>query len=692
MASPAVVGTPTESNATADDASPYTVSRPSPGVSGQLTIVIIAVDGNPTLTWPSGYTQFFTQSRAGGFTIYGAYHQEDGTEVTTFDITSDASEKWAAIVYSISGAANPASRAPEATTVDGSVATTDPDPPSITPTGGSKDYLFIAAINNDGEEADDDAWGNTSPTNYTPSPPRQKTSAVAGQPTTNVSLETAERQLTTAGPEDPGTFNNDLSKTYAGATIAVHPPAAPTPLTVGGTLTSSGALQKQTNKPLAGTATSSGALQRQANKRLLGKLTAPAGIRTRYQTSGVSDCVPAQIPANNRKLESGPVIGPTSLPGSVPGLAVDYISHAFTTDPGDPDEENLPSTSGVFRVQLNVTAAGANLTYKVRLIAIGGACEELATVDQTEGVFSGTGLKLATFVWDPPQAYRYQFLVLVTNDQASAQTLTLSVDNTDAWVEFPEAPGQVSGALLKQTNKDLSGTLTSSGILAVLRTVLLSLVGTLTSAGTLIRQTLKDLSGSMASSGALTKQTQKPFTGDLASTGTIQKQTNKPLAGTLSSSGVLQSLLTKLLNIGGTLTSAGTLVKQTLKALAGTLSSSGTLTKQTSRALDGTLSSSGTVAKETQKPLVGTLASSGAIQKQTNKVVGGTLTSSGVLTALKTVLLTVGGTLTFAGALVKQTAKSLAGALSSAGSLVVERIAGPGGGGTTHNWWRRRKA
>lgn len=226
MASPVVVGTPTESNATADDASPFTVSRPA-GVAGQLTIAIIAVDGGPTLTWPAGYTQFFAQSRVGEFRITGAYHQEDGSEGTTFDITSSASEKWAAIVYSISGAENPATQAPEATTVDGSTGTANPDPPSITPTGGSKDYLFIAAIANDGEEADDDTWGNTSPTNYTPSPPRQKATGVGGLGNTNTSLETAERALTAAS-EDPGTFNNDVSHTYVGATIAVHPAGAVT--------------------------------------------------------------------------------------------------------------------------------------------------------------------------------------------------------------------------------------------------------------------------------------------------------------------------------------------------------------------------------------------------------------------------------------------------------------------------------
>jgi len=224
MSFPVVVGTPTESNATADDTTPFTVSRPA-GVNQQLTIVVIGTDGQPTLTWPSGYTEFANISRAGNFTLFAAYHLEDGTESTTFDITSSASEKWAAIVYSISSAADPTTRAPEATTVETGTGTLNPDPPSITPTGGTKEYLFIASVLQTGEEADDDTWATAAPTNYTSL--LQKTTDVAGLAGTNASLATAQR-ANTVSTEDPGTFTCAQSLIYAAATIAVHPLASPT--------------------------------------------------------------------------------------------------------------------------------------------------------------------------------------------------------------------------------------------------------------------------------------------------------------------------------------------------------------------------------------------------------------------------------------------------------------------------------
>ncbi|MGH2375030.1 MAG: hypothetical protein ACRDIC_16385, partial [bacterium] len=220
MASP-VVGAVSETIISTDSNS-WTVNRPA-GVSGRLTIAIAGHDGNGiTMTWPTGYTQFFAQDNTGGVLgVKGAYHLEDGTEGTTFILGLSAAEKGACIVYQVSGAETPATQVPEATTASAG-ATLDPDCPAITPTGGSKDYLFIAGVCTNGEEADDDTWGNTSPTNYSPSPPRQKTSGIAGTPTTNCCLETAERALT-AATEDPGIFNNDQSLAYASFTIAVHP-------------------------------------------------------------------------------------------------------------------------------------------------------------------------------------------------------------------------------------------------------------------------------------------------------------------------------------------------------------------------------------------------------------------------------------------------------------------------------------
>jgi len=220
---PVVVGTPTESSTTTDGTA-HTIARPA-GVAGQLSLVLFAHDSgtdlNVTAFSEETYTQFFRVDRlAGGWGTIGYYRWEDATEDTSFTITTDDSEKSCTIVYSISGAANPATQPPEATTMTAGSGSASPDPPSITPTGGTKDYLFIAGVNQDGEEANDDTWTSAVPANYGPA--RQTTSGTGGATGTNTSLVTAERALTAAS-EDPGTFTVAQALTYNAFTIAIHP-------------------------------------------------------------------------------------------------------------------------------------------------------------------------------------------------------------------------------------------------------------------------------------------------------------------------------------------------------------------------------------------------------------------------------------------------------------------------------------
>jgi len=109
-----------------------------------------------------------------------------------------------------------------------------PDPPSsAVPSGGPKDFLFVACASMAGEEADDDTWVNNPPTNYLPSPPLQKACGTAG---TNLAglIMVAYRQLNTASTENPGPFLTDLSANWRSQTIIVHPAAAPPPVVASG--------------------------------------------------------------------------------------------------------------------------------------------------------------------------------------------------------------------------------------------------------------------------------------------------------------------------------------------------------------------------------------------------------------------------------------------------------------------------
>ena len=228
MASPVVEEAIESANPTTA-ATAHTVTLPT-ATAGQL-LLIIGDKGSTaaTVTDTLGLTELLDENLANG--LYIAVLQMDGTEPASTTLTTSAATRFPTIAYRISGAEDPGTTLPAlGTTATGTSAT--PDPPASATPPSSKDYLFIALAGMAGEEADDDTWGNTPPTNYTPSPPRQKT---CGTVSTNLGglILSAERALTTGAAENPGTFGVDVSAAWRAQTILIHPAAAvnqtPTP-------------------------------------------------------------------------------------------------------------------------------------------------------------------------------------------------------------------------------------------------------------------------------------------------------------------------------------------------------------------------------------------------------------------------------------------------------------------------------
>jgi hypothetical protein len=222
-----VVQSRAESNVTTAGTS-HVVTLPSGVVSGDLVILFIGHAVSCTFNALTGWTELVDTAAANAEKII--YRLCDGTEGATVTFTSSASTKAAYLAWRISGALNPATQAPELSTVATGTSNV-PDATAVTPTGGSKDYLFLTACVQAGEQADDDTWANTAPTNYTNL--IQKTTAVAGTAATNCEVAGAERLLT-ASTENPGSFSVDLATAWRAWTIAVHPDpnAAVAPATV----------------------------------------------------------------------------------------------------------------------------------------------------------------------------------------------------------------------------------------------------------------------------------------------------------------------------------------------------------------------------------------------------------------------------------------------------------------------------
>lgn len=199
-----------------------------------------------------------------------------------------------------------------------------------------------------------------------------------------------------------------------------------------------------------------------------------------------------------------------------------------------------------------------------------------------------------------------------------------------------------------------------------------AVAGTLTTAGTVVKQTGKPLAGALTSAGAVINQAGKSLAGVLTSSGDVIRSTAKTLAGTLTSAGDVLKQTAK--SFAGTLDLSGTVdgIKIALISLAGELGLSGTVSKSIAKSLQGTLTTAGDVIKSTSKLFAGTLETAGSVVKQTAKSFAGTLTSAGELTRQAGKALA--GTLTTAGTIVRNMSKSLVGVLSTVGTVTKHTI------------------
>jgi hypothetical protein len=86
------------------DSTTQTVTMPSGVTTGDLLIAILCCDGNPTFTWPAGWTSLQAgASNSNECRIEARYRVSDGSEGASIAVTTSASEMMAFNAYRITG-------------------------------------------------------------------------------------------------------------------------------------------------------------------------------------------------------------------------------------------------------------------------------------------------------------------------------------------------------------------------------------------------------------------------------------------------------------------------------------------------------------------------------------------------------------------------------------------------------------
>lgn len=196
---------PADTNSGFDDTSTtsHSVSLPANIASGNLLIIFITSDTFTATASASGWTSLYSTASGILSRGYCLYKVADGSEGSAVTVTFSANCTIAWSSYRITSFQG----TPEAgTPATGSSAS--PNPPSLTPSWGADDDLWLVAahcINSTSDLA--------APTNYT--------GLIEVRNTALRSNGTAYRQLN-ATSEDPGTFSNANNTEWTAGTVAVR--------------------------------------------------------------------------------------------------------------------------------------------------------------------------------------------------------------------------------------------------------------------------------------------------------------------------------------------------------------------------------------------------------------------------------------------------------------------------------------
>lgn len=191
-------------------------SMPASIAAGDLLLALFCVDVQPSsISWPGDWTELLELGDGSNICkVSVGYKKAAGGDTLTITTATPARHS-SGVMYRIDSMIDPDTQAPEISTGVGGGSDDSPDPDSLTPTGGAKDFMWVAMQGHDHIDTTD-----SYPTNYSGN--QTSTQGAVGA-STGVGIATRELN---ASVEDPGVFTLSGNEQWVACTVAVHPLAA----------------------------------------------------------------------------------------------------------------------------------------------------------------------------------------------------------------------------------------------------------------------------------------------------------------------------------------------------------------------------------------------------------------------------------------------------------------------------------